>query len=218
MYVPKHFEMSGIEKQMDFMRAHSFATVMSTVDGRPVASHLPLLVYETDETDVGLRICGHFARANPQWQSFDGQTVLAVFSGPDAYISPAWYGPNAPDVPTWDYMAVHATGTAHVFEGGEALHNLLRETVHLHDPALPLLQHLDEDMYRKLERAVVGFEIRVEWLEGKAKLSQNKSDAIQLGIIVGLLKQGTPAAQDVAAAIRKNVLKQSVRKPEVLQQ
>lgn len=205
MFVPKHFEMSGSEQQLDFMRAHSFATVISTVDGRPVASQLPLVVQGANETHAGLRIYGHFARANAQWQTFAGQTVLAVFSGPDAYISPAWYGSNATDVPTWDYLAVHATGPARVFEDGEALHQLLRETVHLHDPLLPLLAHLDEDMYRNLERAVVGFEIVVESLEAKAKLSQNKSEAVQQGIIAGLLQQGTPAAHAVAAAIRRNV-------------
>lgn len=204
MYVPKEFEMSGLETQIEFMKAHSFATVVSIMDGRPVASSLPLIIHEGDAANAEVVVYGHFARANPQWKSLDGQTVLAIFSGPHAYISPAWYGPEAPDVPTWDYLAVHATGTARLLTGEDALHQLLRETVRFHDENLPLLEHLDESLYRKMERAVVGFEIRVTSLEGKAKLSQNKPLAVQRGIVEGLQGQATQAARDVAEAIHRN--------------
>ena len=113
MYIPKSFQVTDPEVLAAFIRAHSFATLVSAVDGTPFATHLPLLL------DQGT-LLGHVARANPHWQAFDGQReALAIFHGPHAYISPTWYA-TGPAVPTWNYAAVHVYGAPRLIEG-EAL-------------------------------------------------------------------------------------------------
>jgi len=104
MYIQSNFVETDQHKLHDFIERQSFVTLVSNDGGEPVASHLPLLL-DRDHGPHG-RLIGHMARANPQWQSADNQSVLAIFHGPHAYISPTWYeAVNV--VPTWNYVAVH---------------------------------------------------------------------------------------------------------------
>src|SRR5438445_13331101 len=107
MYIPAHFLESDLPTLHEFIERNSFGLLVSQCDGSPFASHLPFLL----ERSSGSRgtLVGHMARANPQWEQASGQRVLAVFSGPHAYISPTWYEADAV-VPTWNYAAVHVTG------------------------------------------------------------------------------------------------------------
>ena len=107
MYVPTAFAETDEGKLHEFMQAYSFGLLVSTHGGEPFATHLPFLL----DRNAGPHgtLVGHMARANPHWHDLEGQTVLAVFSGPHAYISPTWYE-SENVVPTWNYVAVHAYG------------------------------------------------------------------------------------------------------------
>ena len=118
MYIPAAFQQTDKTKLHDFIEANSFGLLVSTHGGEPFATHLPFLL----ERDAGPHGClvGHVARANPQWHGLDGQTVLAVFSGPHAYVSPTWYEAENV-VPTWNYVAVHAYGPCRLVEDPDRL-------------------------------------------------------------------------------------------------
>src|SRR5262245_35101125 len=126
MYVPAHFAEPDLIKLHEAIECYSFATLVSQSGGEPFASHLPLLL-DRDRGSCGMLI-GHMARANPQWQDAAGQRVLAVFSGPHAYISPTWYEAEKV-VPTWNYVAVHAYGRLELIEDGGEAEGVLRRTI-----------------------------------------------------------------------------------------
>ena len=140
--------------------------------GPPFASHLPLLLDRAAGPHGAL--VGHMARANPQWRDLDGQPVLAVFSGPHAYVSPSWYEAEGV-VPTWNYVAVHATGTFRLTDTPDAVTDIVAATVETYERGMPTPWRLDATAayVRQLANAIVGFRIEVERLEGKWKLSQN---------------------------------------------
>jgi transcriptional regulator len=196
MYIPSSFRMTLAECQ-DFIRHHVFAVVVGAgPDGRLFATHLPLLYREpTPDGPLG-RLVGHMARANPHWKSLPGTEVLAIFPGPHAYISPAWYG-QWPAVPTWNYLAVHAGGTFALLDQAETA-ALLRDQVAWMEPDSPLLTQLEEPAYVEERQGVVGFEIRLDRLVGKKKLGQNRPPVERQGAIDGLRATGRPDALAVA--------------------
>lgn len=179
MYVPAAFRVDDPERLAQFIAEHSFATVITQHEGYPFASHVPLL-FDRDRGSLGTLV-GHLARPNPQWQAADGSAdgipALVIFSGPHTYISPTWYGePNA--VPTWNYIAVHATGRLQLIEDNDRLLQLLTRTVNIYESSQPQpwrLEDQDAMFISKLQGGIVGFEIAIEQLEGKWKLSQNQS-------------------------------------------
>ena len=182
MYIPRHFEVTDTAWCHALMRAQSFATMITADDaGAPFATHLPILVDATRGPRGTLR--GHVARANPHWRYLAaGRPTLVVFSGAHAYVSPSWYA-TQPAVPTWNYVAVHATGTGALVEDAERVRALLADLVHVYEGAGPgawSFEALAEDYVAGMQRAIVAFEIPIERLEGKAKLSQNR-DAVDQG-------------------------------------
>jgi transcriptional regulator len=172
MYIPAAFEQTDQNKLFDFIEANSFGLLVSTHEGEPFATHLPFLL----QRDAGPHGClvGHVARANPQWRDLDGQTVLAVFTGPHAYVSPTWYE-SEHVVPTWNYVAVHAYGTCRVVEDPDELTRILTAAVARFERSLPRPWSLDASTvyFQKHVRGIVGFRIEVSRLEGKWKLNQN---------------------------------------------
>jgi len=214
MYIPASFEMSETEEMMQFISQHSFAILFSEVKGRPSATHLPIL-FERGKVALGQaardgelgedgngdgakgKLVGHFAKANPHWRELDGAEVLVVFSGPHAYISPSWYVEKQA-VPTWNYVAVHVSGKCRVITDAQKLHVLLAKTAQFYESTSPLLEHLEEEFYVKMENAVVGIEIEITEIEGKAKLSQNKSVDTIRGVIEGLRHSNAGLADEVA--------------------
>ena len=143
---------------------------------------------------------GHVARANPHWRCLDGATrALAVFSGPHAYVSPRWY--EREGVPTWNYVAVHAEGAPRLLEDPAAVRELLARLTDTHDgpggfAALP------QDLVARMAHGIVAFELPIERLTGKAKLSQNKTAGDRAGVIRGLEGQGDSQALEIAALLR----------------
>jgi transcriptional regulator len=197
MFIPTAFEQTDRHKLHDFIEANSFGLLVSTHTGEPFATHLPFLL-ERDAGPHG-RLVGHMARANPQWHDLDGQEVLAVFSGPHAYVSPTWYE-SEDVVPTWNYVVVHAYGTCRVVDGPADLERILTASVATFEHSLPKPWSLDTttDYFRKLVRAVVGFRVEVSRLEGKWKLNQNHPRQRRERVIRVLARSKDQDANEIA--------------------
>ncbi len=168
-----------------------------------MASHIPFLVARDGE-----RLClqGHLARPNPQGIALQsGGEVLAIFPGPDAYISPSWYA-KGPSVPTWNYAAVHAYGRVSLKEDEVWLSSFLRRLVLRHEAgnrAPWRFEDLPEDYLRQMLAGIVGFEIAVDRLEGKWKLSQNRPAEDRPRIIAALEERGDAAGVAIARLMRE---------------
>lgn len=198
MYVPPAFAQPDVSELHRVISAYSFATLVSADAGRPVASHLPLLL----DADRGPRgtLVGHLARANDQWRTADGLSVLAIFHGPHAYVSPDWYAePNV--VPTWNYVAVHAVGTLRVIDDADWLRELVRRMVDVYEAPRTTPWRMESQgagFTDRLLAAIVGFEIPVDSLEGKWKLSQNHSPQRRQRVVARLREEGDHDAQRIA--------------------
>jgi transcriptional regulator len=201
MYTPAHFDMRDPDA-IRFIQENSFGILFSPVAGRPFATHLPMIINQGDG-EKGQLLC-HFARANPQWRELDGAEVLVVFQGPHAFISPSWYVERQA-VPTWNYLAVHVYGTCRVMRDDAELHALLARTVRTYEPESPLLEQLHEEIYVKMAKAVVGVAIEITAIEGKAKLSQNRSPESIRGVIDGLRSSGDGGAGEVATLMERDL-------------
>lgn len=199
MYIPPAFREERTDVLHQEMRQNSFATLVTAGPDGLIASHLPLLLDPT-RGPLGT-IVGHLARANPHGAYLTGEyETLAIFGGPHAYISPTWYStPIA--VPTWNYVAIHATGRPRLVESDERLYQIVEETVHVFEQQFSYRWNLESyrDYAEKLLKNIVGFELEIQRLEGKHKLSQNRSRADQRGVIAGLTTQNDPLGLDVAA-------------------
>jgi len=206
-YVPGHFRVDDAATLEDFVARNGFATLVSTGPEGLWTSHVPLLVGRGG--DGRLRLEGHMARANAHWASLESAAeVLAIFGGPHAYVSPSWYA-HHPSVPTWNYAVVHARGKARIVEP-EALPALLARLTRKYEEGRPApwrMEDLPAEFTPKLLAAIVGFEIAVERLEGKFKLSQNRRPADLEGVIAALEAEGQG---ELAALMREH----AARPPE----
>lgn len=206
VYIPKAFQVADPERLHAFVRRHSFATLVTCPAGPdgpvPFATHLPFLLDAGRGAHGVLR--AHVARANPQWRHFrPGQEVLAIFHGPHAFVSSNWYAEPARTVPTWNYAAVHAYGTAHVVEEAEAVWDLLRDLTAVYQPEgspLPLVP--THEPAAGLVRAIIAFEVEVTRWEGKFKLSQNRSAEDRRRVREALERRDTPDDRAVAGLMR----------------
>lgn len=205
MYLPTHFEQTDTQALHTLMREHPLATLVSVQDGEPTADHVPL---EFDAATNTLH--GHVARANPLWRLAAGQPVLAVFSGPQAYVTPSWYPSKAEHhkvVPTWNYTVVHADGLLRAVEDAPWLHALVVRLTDHHESqrAAPwAVADAPDDYVQQMLRAIVGIEIPVQRLQGKWKISQNRSEPDRLGVASGLA-QGPAPAQAMARLMQTDL-------------
>ncbi len=184
MYIPEFNRQEDRSVTLAFMRANPFAILVSTADGIPFATHLPLLV---DEAGDQFMVRGHMARANPHWKSMQpGQESLVIFHGPHAYISPSLYEMRE-SVPTWNYAAVHVYGEATLFSDEEGLKDTLHRMIHTFESSYMTQWSELSDKYRsQMMKHIVGFEIKVKRLEAKFKLSQNRTKSEQARVIQSL--------------------------------
>ena len=201
MYIPKHFQITDTAWCHALMRAQSFAAMITADDaGVPFATHLPILVDPARGPLGTLR--GHVARANPHWRYLSaGRPTLVIFAGAHAYVSPSWYATH-PSVPTWNYVAVHAIGTGALVEDPEPVKTLLADLVRTYESSGPTawsLEGLPADYLAGMQRGIVAFEIPIERLEGKAKLSQNRDAVDQARTREALAAADDPLARAVAA-------------------
>jgi len=190
MYVPEHFIEDDQESLCRLIRQNPLATLVVNGKDGLLANHIPLFV-QADE-QKGLFLQGHIARANSLWKEADEATVLAIFHGPQAYISPNWY-PSKKEhgkvVPTWNYQVVHAHGTVSFIHDEQWKLAFLNKLTNQQESAQQTpwtVADAPERYTRGMLRAIVGFEIEVsEWV-GKFKTSQNKSLEDRQGIGTGL--------------------------------
>lgn len=205
MYIPKPFAVTDETVLDEFITGNSFATLVSCIDGVPFATHLPL-IFDRTAAPNGV-LLGHMARANPQWRAFDGERqALAIFQGPHAYVSPSWYE-TSPAVPTWNYTAAHVYGAPRAIEDEEWLSALVDRLVQVYESgqSQPWPGDLPADFKRGLLRSIVGFEMPVERIEGKFKLSQNRPVADQRGVVRHFEADPDPTARALAALMKQNL-------------
>lgn len=191
MYVPTHFAETDATTLAEFIEAHSFGTLITIDDGKPFASHLPFLY----DREARVLHC-HVARANPQWRHFETRPdALVIFAGPHGYISPTWYA--EPGVPTWNYAVVHVSGAGRATDDATATarHVETLAAKHERNSASPWVPSYDP---RRLA-GIVGIEIRVREIEGKFKLSQNRSAADRAGVVAHLTASGGDSDDALAA-------------------
>lgn len=210
MYLPTSFRQDDLAALHQQILDCRLATLVSQGASGLVASHLPLLL-EPGEGQYGT-LYGHFARANPHWRDLaDGAETLVIFQGPEAYISPSWYPAKAEHgkvVPTWNYIAVHAQGRAEVFEEPERLLQLVSRLSDRHEAgrAQPwAVSEAPRDYIDGMLRAIVGFALPIERLQGKWKLGQNRSAADQAGVREGLAASLDPRDRELATRINNDL-------------
>jgi len=208
MYIPAPYAEHDPETLFAYIDAHPLATLVSgsATDGL-YATHLPL-VLNRDAAPSGVLV-GHLARANPHHRvlaSGSGE-ALAIFTGPDAYITPEWYPAKREHgrvVPTWNYIAVHAYGTLHLRDYEDFLRQHLEMLTTRHESPRPQPWHVSDapaEFIAQQMKAIVGFELTIARLEGKWKMSQNRSDADITGVVQGLAASADPDDRAVAAIV-----------------
>jgi transcriptional regulator len=200
MYLPKAFAVEDLTQLQDFMDEFNFATVVTQRDGELTASHIPFVLDRSVEPCGVLR--AHVAINNPQLEDFrSGSQALVIFQGPHTYVSPSWYV-NPQNVPTWNYTVVHAYGVPKIMDR-ESMIALLQNLVGKHEGAFPKPWGFDSDdpfMQRQMP-AIAGFEIKIEKLQGKFKLNQNRSAEDRAGVVAALSESEDPGQRAVGELI-----------------
>ena len=203
MYQPAHFVEQDADTLLALMKAHPLATLVR--GGAELgADILPL---EVDRVGDGWRVTGHVARANPLWREADGQPVLLVFQGPQAYVSPNWYPSkfqHGKAVPTWNYAMVQVHGTLRAIEDAEWLRAFVTRLTERHEGGRAVPWHVSDapaDYIDTMLKAIVGIEIEVTRVEGKFKLSQNRSAEDRTGVVLGLESDASQDRQPEADAL-----------------
>jgi transcriptional regulator len=203
MYIPAAFAEIDANKLHEFLRRYSFATLVTNGEAGLFAGHLPLLL-DAEAGTMG-RLVGHMARANPQWRDVRGE-ALTIFSGPHAYVSPAWYEEGG-TVPTWNYAVVHAYGTFRIVEDRDGLLDILRRSVLTYESPRTEPWVFDESgpHVERMLRAIVGFRIEITRIEGKWKLSQNHPEERRRRVIRALEAQPDEDSQRIARLMRERL-------------
>lgn len=206
MYIPKYYKVNNVDEIYDFIQQNAFGTIVTTEQGKPIATHLPLgFTKEGDD----YYITGHMAYANPQWKTFEeeNENVLVMYQGPHAYISSSWY--EHENVPTWNYQAVHVYGTACIMseqELEEDLIALLQKYEHHREQAV-LWETLSPQTKKQI-KGIVGFKIKIEEIQAAYKLSQNRNDEDYDRIIDKLNEEEDVHAHQIAEVMKN---RQSLR-------
>ncbi len=205
MYVPPAFRMEDLPDLHRAMRAARLATVVTSTAEGLLATPLPLLL-DPEEGPLGT-LYGHLARANPQATSPALGEALAIFAGPDAYVSPAWYATKREHgrvVPTWNYVAVHARGVPEFFEEEHRLLDVVSRLTDHHEAGRADPWAVSDAPARFVQgqlRGIVGLRLPIARLEGKRKMSQNRSAEDRRGVAAGLGASDRPADRDAARRI-----------------
>ncbi len=209
MYIPQHFREDDLTVLQAFMRQYSFATLISTQeDGVPMATHLPMFL-ESEPAPYGT-LKAHLALGNAQWRTFQKEReVLVIFQGPHSYISPSWYEVEL-SVPTWNYATVHAYGLPHFITDQTELYTHLSQLIATHEGQFPQpwpFEKLPMDYIEKMMRGTVGLSIAITRLEGKYKMSQNRSLQDRQQVIEALSASPDSTVREVAVLMQEQVEK-----------
>ena len=208
MYEVEAFREDRIEVLHALIKAHPLATLVVTTAQGLEANHIPLLI-DPQPTPFGT-LHGHVARANPVWRTFDASMdVLAVFHGPQAYITPSWYPTKAQTgkvVPTWNYAVIHAHGPLKIIDDAEWLRKLVTRLTESQELPRAKPWHVTDapaDYIDTMLKAIVGIEIPVRSMQGKWKMSQNRLPQDRDGVIAGLETRSDAAGQAMLDALRR---------------
>lgn len=201
MYIPKHNQLEDRATLLAYMRAYSFAALASAGPAGLMATHLPFVI---EEQDGRITLLAHMARANPQWRDFAaGAETLVIFMQPHAYVSPRLYD-SRQNVPTWNYVAVHAYGRPELIEERAAKLELQRKLIRQHDAAfLEQMAGLPDSYLDAKLAAIVSFSIAVTRIEARYKLSQDKNPAERERIARELEASGDSVAAATARLMRE---------------
>jgi transcriptional regulator len=208
MYIPKMNEEKRVPVMHDLMREQSFACLVTLGANGLMASHIPMIL-EQDGSEFGV-LKGHLSRANSQWRDLTpGVEALAIFSGTHHYISPSWYPTKQEHgkvVPTWNYAVVHAYGTLKLVEDSAWLMSHLESLTDKHEASFELpwkVADAPPEYIRQMSNGIIGLELPISRLEGKWKLSQNKTGPDREGVVNGLDKLGTPESLAMKALVEQ---------------
>ena len=199
MYIPRAFAETRESELLALLHAYPFASLVTTTAEGILANHLPMLMLDG-------KLCGHMARCNAL-RACDGAAALAMFQGPQGYISPNWYPSKAVthrDVPTWNYQVVHVHGRLRIVDDKIWLRQLLDTLTAKHEANQPRPWHLDEapaDHLDHLLDAIVGVALEIDRVEGKFKLSQNQPQANRDGVVEGLGRRNALGDTELARAM-----------------
>jgi transcriptional regulator len=206
VYIPKHFEEPRIHVMHDLIRAYPLSTVVTGTSSGLNANHIPLHLSESSEPYGVLR--GHVARANPLLDDIRNEAeALAIFHGPNAYITPSWYATKKETgkvVPTWNYSAVHAYGVFRIIEEASWVRDQLNSLTTENESDFPepwSISDAPPDYIDQIMKAIVGVEMVITKLLGKWKVSQNQPSQNQASVIAGLKESGSSTALAMAALV-----------------
>jgi len=200
MYIPKLNCFDNPDEVFSFMEEHNFATVVTARHNIPSATQLPVILGKRDGSVI---ITAHFAKANSQWEDIENENVLVLFNGPHAYISPKNYETPL-NVPTWNYLSVHAYGKGEIIRETTAVFKILEATIDVYEPKYKgQWDGIPNDYKLKLVQGIVAFEITVTDLQAKKKLSQNRSKVEQQTIIETLGKSPVDREQEIGRLMKK---------------
>ncbi len=204
MYIPEHYAVTDHSKMFEFIKSNGFGILCSQSGPEQLASHLPFILDET-RGEQGV-ILGHMARANLQWGHADGQQVLVIFHGPHAYVSPTWYK-EQDTVPTWNYVAVHATGLFKAVEDRAGIEEIVGRLTDYYESTQPQPWQADfSTAYAdQMVKRIVAFEIEISRLQGKWKLNQNHPEGRRRRVADQLKALGGDLDQHIARLIEEDL-------------
>lgn len=206
MYVPPAFKDDDLESIRATIRTARLANLVTATADGPIATPLPLFL-DASEGERGV-LYGHVAKANPQWRSPPIGEALAIFMGPEAYVTPSWYATKQETgkvVPTWNYIAVHAYGPVEFFQEAERLLAVVTRLTNIHETSRAeawAVSDAPADFIASQLRGIVGVRIPVTRFEGKRKMSQNRPEADRIRVAAGLAASEKPRDREVAPLIR----------------
>lgn len=203
MYIPKHFKVTDFDEIREFIQTNSFGTLVTTKQGTPIATHLPL---EFNKQGEDYYITGHVAYTNPQWKTFEEtkDNVFVIFQGPHAYISSTWY--KNENVPTWNYQAVHVYGTASIMSEQELEEDLrlLLQKYERHRKNAALWENLSSQTKKQI-KGIVGFKIKVQEIQAANKLSQNRNEEDYDNIVNELYEEKDLNSKEMAQVMKRKL-------------
>jgi transcriptional regulator len=208
MYLPSQFAEERVDVMHDLIRTHSLGTIVTFADGKLTANHIPMRIDASPAPFGTLR--AHVARANPLWRDIaQGTNALAIFQGPNLYISPSHYATKRESgkvVPTWNYTVVHAHGTLRAIDDPSWLREFLEGLTDQHESGRQVpwkIEDAPDDFINTQLKAIVGIELTITDLVGKWKISQNRQPADRQSTIDSLRTDGDPASQAMAGLVER---------------
>lgn len=205
MYIPPAFRVEDIAEIHRTMRKARSATLVTATEAGLIGTPVPMLLDETEGANGTLY--AHVARSNPQWKLQPSCEAMAIFAGPEAYVTPSWYVTKQEThkvVPTWNYVAVHAYGPVEFFDDADRLLDIVRRLTDLHEQSQNdrwAVADAPADFIQAQLKAIVGLRMPITRCDAKRKVSQNRNAADRAGVIDGLSRSGRPEDHIVAALI-----------------